>query len=172
MRKVRKMTKMRKMRKMCKMRKMRKMTKMRRMRKMTKMRRMRKMTKMRRMRDYTDLRKSPVLRKMRGYTGYTESASGLARLFPILLLLILISYFTSHAVVTPFGTDWFEPMLVWIVIVMPTWAGKSTLFKFLRGILRTVRKRIEEMEKKKRKWKSRRLGRKRSIDGKDGCDDL
>lgn len=63
-------------------------------------------------------------------------------------LLILMSYFSSHAVVNPFGTDWFKPMLVWIVIVMPTGAGKSTLFKFLKGILGTVKKRIEEIEKK------------------------
>lgn len=48
----------------------------------------------------------------------------------------------------PFGTDWFKPMLVWIFIVMPTGAGKSTLFKFLKGILGTVKKRIEEIEKK------------------------
>ena len=44
--------------------------------------------------------------------------------------------------VNPFGKDWFEPMILWIVIVMPTGAGKSTLFKFLRGILDTVRKRV------------------------------
>lgn len=61
--------------------------------------------------------------------------------------LILISYFSSHAVVNPFGTDWFEPMLVWMVIVMPTGAGKSTLFKFLKGILGSVKQRIEESEK-------------------------
>ena len=55
---------------------------------------------------------------------------------------MLISYFSSHAVVNPFGKDWFEPMILWIVIVMPTGAGKSTLFKFLRGSLDTVRKRV------------------------------
>ena len=44
--------------------------------------------------------------------------------------------------VNPFGKDWFEPMILWIVIVMPTGAGKSALFKFLRGILDTVRKRV------------------------------
>ena len=44
--------------------------------------------------------------------------------------------------VNPFGKDWFEPMILLIVIVMPTGAGKSTLFKFLRGILDTVRKRV------------------------------
>ena len=60
---------------------------------------------------------------------------------------MLISYFSSHAVVNPFGKDWLEPMLLWIVIVMPTGAGKSTLFKFLRGILDTVRKRVIESEK-------------------------
>ena len=59
-------------------------------------------------------------------------------------LLILISYFTSHAVVNPFGTDWW--WLVWIVIVMLTGAGKSTLFKFLKGILCTVRRKIEDKE--------------------------
>ena len=37
-------------------------------------------------------------------------------------------------------------MLVWIVIAMPTGAGKSTLFKFLKGILLTVRRKIEDME--------------------------
>ena len=37
-------------------------------------------------------------------------------------------------------------MLVWIVIVMPTGAGKSSLFKFLKGILRMVRRKIEDME--------------------------
>lgn len=57
---------------------------------------------------------------------------------------MLISYFSSHAVVNPFGTNWFEPMLLWIVIVMPTGVGKSTLFKFLKGILGKVQQRIEE----------------------------
>ncbi|KAJ7380743.1 hypothetical protein OS493_007116 [Desmophyllum pertusum] len=38
-------------------------------------------------------------------------------------------------------------MLVWMVIVMPTGAGKSTLFKFLKGILGSVKQRIEESEK-------------------------
>ena len=66
-------------------------------------------------------------------------------------LLILISYFSSHAVVNPFGKDWFEPMLFWVVVVMPTGAGKSTLFKFLRGILDVVRKRVVESEKSKGK---------------------
>lgn len=37
-------------------------------------------------------------------------------------------------------------MLAWVVIVMPTGAGKSTLFKFLKGILGKVRERIEEKE--------------------------
>jgi len=36
---------------------------------------------------------------------------------------------------------------------MPTGAGKSTLSKFLKGILRTVRKRIEEIEQKNRNGK-------------------
>ena len=55
---------------------------------------------------------------------------------------MLISYCFSHAVLNRFRKDWFEPMILWIVIVMPTGAGKSTLFKFLRGSLDTVRKRV------------------------------
>ena len=71
--------------------------------------------------------------------------------------------------VNSFGKDWFEPMILWIVIVMPTGAGKSTLFKFLRGILDTVRKT------RYRKWKryieqrcSSRLGSRGGFNGKNG----
>lgn len=39
-------------------------------------------------------------------------------------------------------------MLAWVVIVMPTGAGKSTLFKFLKEILGKVRERIEGIERK------------------------
>lgn len=64
-------------------------------------------------------------------------------------LMILMSYFVSHGVVNPFGTDWFEPVLVWVVIVMPTGAGKSTLFKFLKGVLDTVKTRVSCSSKEK-----------------------
>lgn len=83
-------------------------------------------------------------------------------------LMILMSYFVSHGVVNPIRTDWFEPVLVWVVIVMPTGAGKSTLFKFLKGILDTVKRSFLQFKREK----STRLECRRGNDGKDGSDDV
>ena len=46
-------------------------------------------------------------------------------------LLLIVSYSMSHSVVTVDGTDWVEPVLLWISICMPTGSGKSSLCKYL-----------------------------------------
>lgn len=48
----------------------------------------------------------------------------------------------SHASVSVPGTDWVEPILLWISIGMPTGSGKSPLYKFLLGVLRKSRVRL------------------------------
>lgn len=50
-------------------------------------------------------------------------------------LLIIISFSISHSVVEVEGTDWVEPVLVWISICMPTGMGKSSLCKLLRKLV-------------------------------------
>lgn len=37
------------------------------------------------------------------------------------------------------GTDWTEPILVWLTVVMPTGSGKSTVFRHLYSLMRAVR---------------------------------
>ena len=37
------------------------------------------------------------------------------------------------------GTDWAEPVLLWLTVSMPTGSGKSTLFRHLFTILEEVR---------------------------------
>lgn len=37
------------------------------------------------------------------------------------------------------GTDWIEPVLIWITVTMPTGSGKSTLFHHLFMIKEEVR---------------------------------
>ena len=37
------------------------------------------------------------------------------------------------------GTDWSEPILLWVAVGMPTGSGKSSLFKYLLGIIQKVR---------------------------------
>ena len=54
-------------------------------------------------------------------------------------LLIIISFAMSHACVTVPGTEWVEPILLWISIGMPTGSGKSPLFKYLLTILHKTR---------------------------------
>ena len=57
-------------------------------------------------------------------------------------LMILTGYCTSHATVSVPGTEWEEPILVWISIGMPTGSGKSPLYKFLLGLLRKCRRKV------------------------------
>ena len=45
----------------------------------------------------------------------------------------------SHFAVEVEGTDWLEPVLLWISICMPTGAGKSSLCKFLRKLVLQAR---------------------------------
>ena len=54
-------------------------------------------------------------------------------------LLLIISYSMSHSVVTVDGTDWIEPVLLWISICMPTGSGKSSLCKYLRKLVEDAR---------------------------------
>ena len=56
-------------------------------------------------------------------------------------LLIIISFAMSHACVSMSGTEWIEPVLLWISIGMPTGIGISPLFKYLLAILKTTRTR-------------------------------
>ena len=50
-------------------------------------------------------------------------------------LLLIISFSMSHSVVEVEGTDWAEPVLLWISICMPTGSGKSSICKYLRKIV-------------------------------------
>lgn len=50
-------------------------------------------------------------------------------------LLFIISFSMSHSVVKVEGTDWVEPVLVWLAICMPTGCGKSALCKYLRKLV-------------------------------------
>ncbi len=54
-------------------------------------------------------------------------------------LLILTSFVLSPAEVTVPGTDWVEPILIWLTISMPTGSRKTTIYQFLRGLLHNIR---------------------------------
>ena len=45
----------------------------------------------------------------------------------------------SHSVVEVEGTDWVEPVLLWLSICMPTGSGKSSLCKCLRKLVKDAR---------------------------------
>lgn len=51
-------------------------------------------------------------------------------------LLIITSFAMSHSVVEVEGTDWVEPVLVWLSICMPTGSGKSSLCKLLKKLVK------------------------------------
>lgn len=55
-------------------------------------------------------------------------------------LLILTSFVISPAVIQVPGTDWVEPVLLWITISMPTGSRKTTVYQFLSGLLQKIRK--------------------------------
>ena len=57
-------------------------------------------------------------------------------------ILLLVSFFTSHCVITVPGTVWVEPAILWISITMPTGSGKTPLFTFLTNILQKVRSKL------------------------------
>ena len=54
-------------------------------------------------------------------------------------LLIITSFVMSPAIVKVPGTNWVEPVLVWLTISMPTGSRKITIYQFLREILHRVR---------------------------------
>ena len=55
-------------------------------------------------------------------------------------LILILSFTMSHSVVEVAGTDWVEPVLVWMAICMPTGMGKSSLCKFLRKLIEETRR--------------------------------
>ena len=57
-------------------------------------------------------------------------------------LLVVTAFCLSHASISVPGTEWVEPVLLWISIGMPTGSGKSPLYKFLLGLLRKARVKI------------------------------
>ena len=54
-------------------------------------------------------------------------------------LLLTVSFSMSHSIVQVEGTEWTEPVLLWIAICMPTGSGKSALCKFLKSLVERAR---------------------------------
>ena len=54
-------------------------------------------------------------------------------------LLMTVGFAMSHSVVEVEGTDWMEPVLLWLSVYMPTGSGKSSLCKLLRQIVKDAR---------------------------------
>lgn len=54
-------------------------------------------------------------------------------------LVLIVSFAMSHSSVAVEGTNWIEPVLVWISICMPTGSGKSSLCKWLRQLVDEAR---------------------------------
>lgn len=50
-------------------------------------------------------------------------------------LIVITSFAMSHSLVEVQGTDWMEPVLVWIAICMPTGSGKSACCKLLTKLI-------------------------------------
>ena len=61
-------------------------------------------------------------------------------------LLILVSFLLAHSVVEVEGTQWVEPVILWITVGMPTGSGKSSLFNFFLNLLRKVRERCNRKD--------------------------
>lgn len=55
-------------------------------------------------------------------------------------LLLTVSFTMTHSVVQVEGTEWIEPVLLWIAICMPTGSEKSALCKFLKSLVDKARK--------------------------------
>ena len=53
--------------------------------------------------------------------------------------LVLCSYIISPSTVEVSGTDWSEPVLLWLTVTMPMGSGKSTLFRHLYSLLIDIR---------------------------------
>ncbi len=50
-------------------------------------------------------------------------------------IISLVAFFLSHSAVEVEGTDWVEPVLLWVSVGMPTGSGKSPLFKYLLSLI-------------------------------------
>ena len=61
--------------------------------------------------------------------------------------MVVTSFTMSHATIKIPGTEWVEPIILWISIGMPTGSGKSPLYKFLLGLLRKARAKVGLNEK-------------------------
>ena len=64
----------------------------------------------------------------------------------LLGILIIISFSMSRSAIQVDGTDWVEPILLWISICMPTGSGKSSLCKQLRMLVDKAHEKIGEEE--------------------------
>ena len=58
-------------------------------------------------------------------------------------LLLTVSFAMSYSTVEVQGTDWSEPVLLWIAICMPTGSGKSALCKFLKSLVERARQECQ-----------------------------
>ena len=61
-------------------------------------------------------------------------------------LISVVSFMLTHSDVTCTGTRLMEPVIVWLAVAMPTGSGKSTLYKFIHGLVQAVRKRCGRKE--------------------------
>ena len=52
--------------------------------------------------------------------------------------VVLGSFVLSPSVVKVPGTNWSEPVLVWLTVSMPTGSGKSTLFRHLYSMMQNI----------------------------------
>ena len=61
-------------------------------------------------------------------------------------LMVIMSFMLAHSNVNVHGTQWMEPVILWVTIGMPTGSGKSSLFNYFLGLLRDVRKRCNRKD--------------------------
>ena len=66
-------------------------------------------------------------------------------------LILIVSFSMSHSTVAVEGTDWIEPVLLWISVCMPTGSGKSSLCKYLRKLVEDARSN-NGLEENKPSW--------------------
>ena len=66
-------------------------------------------------------------------------------------LILIVSFGMSHSTVAVEGTDWIEPVLLWISVCMPTGSGKSSLCKYLRKLVEDARSN-SGLEENKPSW--------------------
>lgn len=72
-------------------------------------------------------------------------------------LLVIVSFFLAHSTVEVDGTQWVEPVIVWIAIGMPTGSGKLSLFNYFLTLIRQVRHQCGRKDIHHGQWKSQAL---------------